>query len=294
MITDKLTFHDEDHTYWLGDKYLPSVTQLLVKHGIAPDYSDAPEYLVRRAGEHGTFVHEEIENYIKTGEMGISDEFQDFMRLVEPLTDTWLSEVMVCTDNYAGRIDLIGITDDEILVVDTKTGQIHMNATAWQTSMYAYAFPNEAKKHVRLFCFDAKPENKSRLIELDAVPDTCIESLVEAERKGEIYNPVRDIIAQNNTSTLALERKIAELENQLKVLKESREKFWNTVKNGMEDAHITAFETPSLKVAYVAPYDQTKVDSERLKAKYPRVYADCKKVSHVKSSIRVTLKGETT
>lgn len=289
-LDEKITFRENDHTYWLGEKQLPSVTHLIHKHGLATDLSGAPEAVVRRAGEHGTLVHEEIENFIKSGEMGITDEFQDFLKLVYPMADTWDCEVIVWTDDYAGRVDLIGIRGDDIIVVDTKTGALNENATAWQTSMYANAFPLEAQGYTKLFAFDAKMDGKSRVVPLKKVSKACIDELIRADKNGELYNPMLPVVTANE-KMLEVERQIATMESQLKELKAQDEAFKLMLLEAMENANVTKFEGEKVSITYVAPLTRTTVDSKALQTRYPDVYKDCQKTSLTKASVRITVKG---
>lgn len=285
----ELIFREFDHTYWLDGRLLVSVTQLLDRQHLTTDLSNAPVVAVRRAGEHGTLVHDEIDNFIKTGEMGISDEFQDFLRLVYPLADRWESEVMVHTDYYAGRVDLVGYRNDQIVViVDTKTGTLNVNATAWQVSLYANAL--HASENVALYAFDAKMNGNSRLVPLLPVSKACIDALIDADSRCEIYNPVGDLITAQESSCVMLEQKIADMEKELKALKASRDEFWANIKAKMEEGRIMSLETPSFRLTYVAPYSKTIVNTEMLKSKYPKVFEDCQKTSVVGASLRVKVK----
>ena len=45
-------------------------------------------------------------------------------------------------------------------------------------------------------------------------------------------------------------------------------------------------------MTYVAPAEQLRVDSAKLKTKYPQVFAECQKLSKVKAQIRVKVRGE--
>ena len=287
----RLEYNEADHTYWLDGRQLPSVTQILHRQGISPDLGSVPEGLLREKAEHGTYVHEEIQNFIERGEMGISDEFQDFLKLVYPLAETWLCEVMVNTDDYAGRLDLLGIRDDRYILVDTKTGNVDRNSVSWQTSMYAYAFPKETRGLVDFYCFDAKMDGQSKLVQLERVSDECIKALVEADKKGEKYDPMLPVVSKTEHDLMALEAVITDLEAQLKKAKAEKEKFSNMLLKAMEDGRVMSFDSPSLHISYVDAYDSVLVDGERLKAKYPEVYADCQKVSHRKASLRIKVKG---
>ena len=269
---NELIYRDEDHSYWLGGKHIPSVTQLLQEQGIAPDFSNAPKEKLSKAAAHGTLVHDEIENFFNTGEEGITDEFQDFKRLIyEPLIrkGAWLCEVMVHTDDYAGRADIIVFTNDAIIFIDTKTGEVHKNSTAWQTSMYAYAYKRmnpasvfEGLKEIHI-CFDAKMEGKSQLIYLERVPDEAIENLVEAHKKGKIYNPCKALL-KTEKSYLQAERTIARMEAELAKAKKKRDEFWAKVKAAMQEGRIQSWDTPHIHATLVDGYFRNTVDSEAL------------------------------
>ena len=56
-----LKFDAEKHEYFDGEKRLISVTQLLKKHGLAPDYSGVSDSVLNAKAERGTLIHSEIE-----------------------------------------------------------------------------------------------------------------------------------------------------------------------------------------------------------------------------------------
>ena len=288
----KPIFRASDHSFWMGGRRLDSVTQLLSKHGISKDLSDAPEEAVRRAGEHGTMVHDEIDTYIRTGEKGISDEFQDFLDMVYPLADSWVSEVMVWTDDYAGFADLVGTKDDGYIIVDTKTGTFDENATAWQVSMYANAMSDAVKDNVKLYGFDAKMDGKSRLVELNPVPERCIEALLDANRRGERYNPLLPVIGLRQEQIVAVETAIASLERQVKELKAQDDAMKAEILQAMENGRVVKYESDNLRLTYVAPFTRQTLDSNAVKRLYPQVYRECIKTSEVKASLRITVKGD--
>ena len=68
-MNNTVTFDVAKHLYKRGETPLISVTQLLKKHGLAPDYGAVPADVLERKAALGTAIHAEIENYIKTGEI---------------------------------------------------------------------------------------------------------------------------------------------------------------------------------------------------------------------------------
>lgn len=76
-FTPQVVFEEDTHTYYLKDKELPSVTQLLD----TGEYIDVPESVLEYARQKGTLVHKEIEEYLKYGTLGFTQEFEEFERL---------------------------------------------------------------------------------------------------------------------------------------------------------------------------------------------------------------------
>lgn len=77
FYTPRLTYNDEFHTYKVDGNIVPSVTQLLD----TGEYNDVPESLLEYARQKGTLVHKEIEEYLKEGKLGFTQEFEEFKRL---------------------------------------------------------------------------------------------------------------------------------------------------------------------------------------------------------------------
>ena len=105
-----IEFNPETHEYFSDGKKLISVTQLMRKHGLAPDYSGVPDSVLVAKAERGTLVHKEIETYIKTGEIGFTEECTEFAAYcsregIEPTA----SETIVYNGIAAGTIDLVYI-----------------------------------------------------------------------------------------------------------------------------------------------------------------------------------------
>lgn len=73
-MANRLKFDADTHTYLLGGTPLISVTQLLHKHGLVPDYGGVDGDVLERKAARGTLIHREIEAWIKTGEDGFTTE----------------------------------------------------------------------------------------------------------------------------------------------------------------------------------------------------------------------------
>ena len=73
--TPDLTYNEEFHCYRYKGKIIPSVTQLLDDG----TYVGIPEDILESARLRGTLIHKEIEDYLKHGLKGYTDEFYNFI-----------------------------------------------------------------------------------------------------------------------------------------------------------------------------------------------------------------------
>lgn len=73
--TPDLTYDEEWHTYRYKGKIIPSVTQLLDDG----TYVGIPEDILKHAQMRGTLIHKEIEDYLKSGLNGYTDEATNFI-----------------------------------------------------------------------------------------------------------------------------------------------------------------------------------------------------------------------
>ena len=69
------TYSEEWHTYRFNGKIIPSVTQLLDDG----TYLGVPEDILESARLRGTLIHKEIEDYLKRGLKGYTDELYNFI-----------------------------------------------------------------------------------------------------------------------------------------------------------------------------------------------------------------------
>ena len=144
--TPCLSFNEEWHIYKLNGKIIPSVTKLL-DNG---EYNNVPEEILERARKKGTLVHKEIEEYLKEGKKGFTQEFEEFERLFNENEDLF----------------------NQIAIFDIKTyssnSKDKREKCYKQTCMYGeavlYLTGIEVTKHYEIWL----PHNKSgKIIDLD-------------------------------------------------------------------------------------------------------------------------------
>lgn len=292
---EKAIFNKENHTYTLDGKILISVTQLMRKHGLAPDYSGINETVLQRKAERGTLIHEEIERYIKHGELGFTSEQDDFIGFAKELgLKNMRSEQIVNNDLVAGTIDLMaervaGKATIKVLA-DYKTGTtVDKEAVRWQLSLYERL---SGEKFDEFYVFHLC--EKSKYIPLEHIPAEEVEKLLESERKGEIYKP-RTLMVPSELLAAAeqAERAVKVAEAAKKEAEANANEIRAQLIAAMEAQGIKSFETAdkSMLITYVAPSVRQGLDGELLKKEHPELAQKYVKTSTVKASVRITVRG---
>ena len=139
------TYNSEWHSYRFGEKIIPSVTRILDDG----EYANVNEEILKRAQERGTLIHKEIEEFVKRGERGFTDEFQDFMGIYEENKEKFEEKAIFDIKTYA--------------VASPKN-----RAKCYkQIKMYADAIEYLTGEHITQFYMIHLPKSrKARLIDL--------------------------------------------------------------------------------------------------------------------------------
>jgi hypothetical protein len=149
--------------YRRNGNYYPSVTYVLGYYPKGKHFEDwlkkvgyASEYIVKKAAEEGTQVHEMVEEYLNGNELNFLDKngypqynpdvWQMFLRFVE-FWETYKpklieTEVHLFSDELkvAGTCDLICEINDELWILDVKTSN-HIQLTyELQTAIYTQCY----------------------------------------------------------------------------------------------------------------------------------------------------------
>lgn len=296
----KVVFRESDHTYWLGDKQLISVTRLLKKHGLATDYTGISEEVLEKAANKGTLVHKEIENYIKNGEVGFTSELSDFIDITAELGFTAEdSEIILPAGEipddkaddyfYAGTADLIGKIGDGYALADLKTtAKVDKRAYAWQLALYERLC---GVKFDKLYIFHLGKNSKA--IPIERISDAEVDRLLECERNGEIYSEpglviANELLARAQEAELELKR-IEEAKKEAEATaKEYRQKLYEA----MQRQNVSSWETAdkSMLITCVAPSTKTSIDSTKLKKEMPEIAEKYSKTSTVSGYVKITIR----
>lgn len=285
-----IRFDEDTHTYTNenGEKLI-STTQLMRKHGLAPDYSNVSQEVLKVKAMRGTLIHKEIEDFNKNGELGFTNEVHNFKDYCEAKNIKVIeSEYIVNNDIVAGTIDLILDENGEQVIADIKTtSTLHKDSVSWQLSIYAYLSGRDIKKG-QAFHFDSEGELK--VVDIPLKPRSEVEKLMNAERNGEDYKQEL-VVSENLLQQLTeIEIVIANIENQKKEAEQQAKTLREALLSAMEQNAVKAFENERIKLTYVEPIERSTIDTARLKKELPEVAKTYEKTSKTKASLRITLK----
>lgn len=290
-----IIFDGYTHTYYNDGKPLISVTQLLRKHGLAPDYSMVNKAVLDRKASIGTMIHKEIENYVhfKTIEEFHSAELDEFIRITKAKKLKFSkAEVIVGNDIVAGTIDLIG----NGIIADNKTSNLlDIDYVTWQTSVYAYLYEREYDTPIKhLYAIHLPIGKEGKVKELDRIPDAEIERLLLCEKNGTLYSaPIVELNQPTELSALyEVERVLSDLDAQVKAVEAKKADILAKLQTAMETAGVKKYESDKLAITYVDATTKESVDTARLKKEMPDIARQYAKTSTVKAYVKVKVKAD--
>lgn len=288
-----IEFREDTHEYFLDGRKLISVTQLMRKHGLAPNYDAVPSEVLRAKAERGTLIHKEIENFIKYGEFGFTSELEAFVSHIKKHGVTPLaSEFIVYNDLVAGTVDMISEELGVFVINDFKTtATLHKEAVSWQLSIYSFlhgtATGNWANKG-KAYHFNA--DGALKVVDIPLKTYCEVKRLLDCERNGEIYTQEVAVSETALAELVEVESLIKHIEEQKKAAEAQAQELRGALMQAMEQNGVTSFENENIKVTYVAPTTRTAIDSAKLKKELPEIAEQYTKKSNVKASLRITLK----
>ena len=309
-------FEEKGHIYSVnGDIASISVTELLKKHGLSPNYDGVNKQALRESSEKGKKVHKDLENVLNVVDYKpTTPQGEQFAEWVKNNFDCGVGEQMLGYEKdgmiIAGTADVMGISKNGkyLIIGDHKnTSVFHREYVTWQVSILDYFARKLGDEKINgkllnwkgakeFYCFHYDPKSgKMTVYKLDKIDDNEIEKLLDCEFKGEIYQrPMLVIDPEFEKRYLEAEKEFMAIETTAKELQLKRDELRSELVKLFEEQGIKSWESKNgkLLVTYIAPQEQIRVDSKKLKEKFPQAYADCQKLVKVKSSVRVTIRGE--
>lgn len=304
-MTNRVSFDVETHSYMVnGNIAKLSITELLAKHNLAPNYIGVDSEILEKSAERGRAIHKDLEQVAKNAQyVPQTTEGEELVK--------WLSNVrknaQITAEKPMGMIwknlvlggtpDLIIQTNEKTIIIDHKTTSvIHKKAVAWQLSLLDYMAQSNIENYHRateFYCY-----HKCKMVAIEKIPDAEIELLLDCEMNDELYTEPSLVVSdtqfamQYEQAEQIFMQKKKELDELEKNIKEFRAKLQTL----FEEQGIQSWTSPSgsIQISYVSGTTTDKVDDEKLKNLYPEIYKECTKKSTRKPYLKISMKkGET-
>lgn len=81
------------------------------------------------------------------------------------------------------------------------------------------------------------------------------------------------------------------VEKEIKILKEKQDEYKEILLKAMEDNEILKLDIPELTITRKAPTTRESLDTKQLRAEMPEIYDEYVRISDVKGSITIKVKG---
>ena len=292
LVESQVAFNQEEHTYSLNGIALKGITGM-IKSQLFPDmYKDIPQYILDKAAERGTMVHESIELFDAGFEpKDTTPELESYKRIKRENELTTLANEYIVTDkeHFASAIDLVLCKGEDVILADLKTTYtLDKEYVRWQLSIYAYLFElqNPELNVSKLYALWLR-DDKSEFAEVKRVEIDTIKDLLQCEVEGRKFN-----IPVGNTDSMPSEIKQAEkavytLVQQIKELNAQKEKLSKGLLKLMQDNDVKTYKGEHITLSRKAASTREDIDKAKLKKEYPEVYAACVKITNIKESLQI-------
>ena len=287
LINNGVTFKEDEHEYWLGDKQLFGITTAIQHQVAGHEYDGCPEYLIRRSGDYGKSVHKSIEMLINDFEHDGTVETEDFRELTKDMSIEACEYNVSDLEHWASNIDIVvRVSDNEFDLYDIKTysnsklTKTQLLKAKFQLSIYAMLFEGQNKGAkvrnlgiIHICCKtkkDGTENHISEILPIDRIPNDVCQNLLDCELQGtQFQNPYdipKDVASKVNRIKKLIQTK-KECEEELNAIKKDvletmlflDVKSWkgeNITFSRIEETQRSSFDLVAFKKAYPdLPYD---------------------------------------
>ena len=286
-------FDQEQHKYYdkRTGRELKGITSTLLRRLFPNKYKDVPQFVLQKAADKGSIVHEDIELTETLGTEPSTQEGKNYLQLKNENGLTFLASEHLVSDmeSYASSIDLVfDVEDGTVDIADIKTTyKFDKESVSWQLSIYAYMLElNNPNVKVRKLYGIWLRGDISELIEVTRHSNGEVKALIEAdtEDKDYDYSPeFPEYITENEQTLYSLAKRIHELTEEYDAVKSEMQK-------GMSEHGDKSFDLGNMVVTLIAPSVRTSFDSKKFQSEHEDLYGKYLKTSKTKESLKVTLR----
>lgn len=289
-----VVFDPITHTYREGEKIYSGITGI-IKERVCPDlYKDIPEYILRKAAEEGTRMHNACELYEATGIVTEGcPELQGYIAekiAHDELSKFVESEYLVSDgDKYASSIDLTFEAEDgtAILIDLKRTSVLNLEYVSWQLSAYAAMFEgqNPDIKVSAIYAMHLRGE-KHELVPLERKSAGLVHTLLYTQ--DPLPMPLAD--TEKYPTMASAEAALAAMKAEYDEVKARYDSISERLKTLMIDNGIKKYEGRWVTMTKRADSTRTTFDAKAFKADNPDLYNIYTKVTRTEGGITIKVK----
>ena len=290
----KLIFDADTHSYTdENGNLIPSVSEI-IRNWLGDKFVGIDAEVLKKAQEKGNKVHSEIEKYLlqNVEPKKPTYEFKTFKKIFKKeFVATQTEQVLYGATEYgayAGTFDLLDTINGNI--IDIKTNySLDKEYVQIQLSLYAMALrQNDViinRGYVIHLPSEKSPE-KPQILEINLLSEEECEQIVKAYFEG-TSKPQATLQCLNEQAITELGNAILTMEKAEMTIKEYKDKILAE----MEARNISQIKIGNnITISYIASTTRESIDTAKLKKEMPIVADKYKKISNVKSSVRITTK----
>ena len=292
LVDSQVAFNQENHTYSLNGIALKGITGM-IKSQLFPDmYKDIPQYILDKAAERGTMVHESIELFDAGFEPKETiPELESYKRIKRENGLTTLANEYIVTDkkHFASAIDLVLCKGEDIILADIKTTYtLDKKYVRWQLSIYAYLFElqNPELKVSKLYALWLR-DDKSEFAEIKRVEIDTIKDLLQCEVEGCKFNAPAAKANNTPSEIKQAEKAVYSLIQQIKELDTQKKELSKGLLKLMQDNDVKTYKGEYITLSRKAASTREDIDKKKLKDEYPEAYAACMKITNISESLQI-------
>lgn len=289
-----VVFTPEDHRYFLKGRELSGITGLIKSQLFKDKYKDIPQFVLDRAAERGTMIHESIE--LLDGGFApaeLTPELENYKRIKAENGLSTVENEYIVTDgeHFASGIDLVlSDKEDNIILADIKTTSVlDKEYVMWQLSIYAYFFEvqNPGLKVGKLYALWLRGD-KSEFAEVQRIDTDIVKDLLQCEVEGrQFINLLAKADPQVPAEVKNAEIAVYTLVTQIKELTEKKKQLSDGLLKLMQDNNVKSYKGEYITLSRKAASIREDIDKKKLKAEYPEAYAACVKTTNISESLQI-------
>ena len=289
-----VVFAPEDHRYFLNGREFSGITGFIKSQLFKDKYKDIPQFVLDRAADRGTMIHESIE--LLDGGFAPAEftaELENYKRIKAENGLSTVENEYIVTDgeHFASGIDLVlSDKEDNIILADIKTTSVlDKEYVMWQLNIYAYFFElqNPELKVSKLYALWLRGD-KSEFTEVQRIDTAIVKDLLQCEVEGrQFVNPLAKADPKVPAEVKNVEIAVYTLVTQIKELTEKKKQLFDGLLKLMRDNGVKSYKGEYITLSRKAASTREDIDKEKLKKDFPEAYAACVKITNISESLQI-------